>query len=160
MRPRAAIHDDFVARFHFGEGKRTASDLKLDEMETALGTRLPAAYRTFMKRHGVVYTPDILKEIVEKNLDHPDVQDILEPREAIVNTRAYWSGGMPDNVIGIASDCMGNMIGFHRQAVSSDDAPVVFFDHDFVEVYEVAPSFDEFLVWYLDHLRGRVGGRG
>jgi hypothetical protein len=31
---------------------------------------------------------------------------------------------------------------------------VVFFDHDFVEVHEIASSFDEFLAWYLDNLKG------
>jgi hypothetical protein len=102
-----------------------------------------------------VYTPDTLHEIVEANIDHPDIQNILDTAVAIEGTRAYWSGGMPKDVIGVASDGMGNMIGFSRQAMASDDAPVVFFDHDLVEVYEVAPSFDEFLTWYLEHLKGR-----
>jgi len=66
---------------------------------------------------------------------------------------------MPDDIIGVASDCMGNMIGFRRQAETSDDAPVVFFDHDFVEVSELARSFDEFLSWYLDHLKGQLSPR-
>jgi hypothetical protein len=87
-------------------------------------------------------------------MDHPDIQEFLKPKEAIQNTKLYWSAGMPENVIGIASDCMGNMIGFHRQATPSDDAPVVFFDHDFVKVRQLASSFDEFLSWYLDHLKG------
>lgn len=65
---------------------------------------------------------------------------------------------MPDDIIGVASDCMGNIIGFRRQTEPSEDAPVVFFDHDFVEVYELAPSFDEFLTWYLDHLKGQLTG--
>ena len=64
---------------------------------------------------------------------------------------------MPDDIIGVASDCMGNMIGFRRQAETSDDAPVVFFD--FVEVSELARSFDEFLSWYLDHLKGQLSPR-
>ena len=106
-----------------------------------------------MTCHGLVYTPETLQEIVAENIDHPDIQNINDPVEAIAGTKAYWSGGMPEDVLGVGGDCMGNMIGFRRQAARSEDSPVVFFDHEFVEVYEVAPSFDEFLQWYLDHLR-------
>jgi hypothetical protein len=155
MRSRIAIHHDFVARFHVGERPVPVNDSRLDEIEAQLNTRLPGAYRDFMTRQGAVYTPETLNEIVEGNIDHPDIQNILEPAEAIEGTIAYWSGGMPKDVIGVGSDCMGNMIGFRRQSTPSDDSPVVFFDHDFVEVYELAPSFDEFLAWYLHHLKGR-----
>ena len=154
MRTRTEIHRDFVERFHFGERNGTVPEAQLDAIESELETKLPAAYREFMTRHGPVYTSDTLHEIAEGNIDHPDIQNVLDPAEAIEGTKAYWSGGMPNDVIGIGSDCMGNMIGFRRQAKASDDAPVVFFDHDFVEVYEVAPSFDEFLAWYLDNLKG------
>jgi hypothetical protein len=154
MRSRLAIQDDFVARFHFGERHGPASDAQLDAIEVELNTKLPKAYRDFMTRHGSVYTPDVLHQIVARNFDHPDTQNILDPAEVIDNTKAYWSGGMPEDVIGVGSDCMGNMIGFRRQTTASDDAPVVFFDHDLVELYDVASSFDEFLTWYLEHLTG------
>jgi hypothetical protein len=157
MRTRADIHESFVARFHLGGHRTPVTKEKLDAVEAALNTKLPAAYRAFMAHHGVVHSPGIVEEIVNKNLEpHPDVQDFLEPQEAINNTRGYWSAGMPENVIGIASDCMGNMIGFERQDSVRDDAPVLFFDHDFVEVHEIAPSFDDFLAWYLDNLKGQL----
>jgi hypothetical protein len=156
MRSRTAIHRDFVARFHFGKRGASVSQLELDEMEAELGTKLPASYRDIMTRHGAVYTPEILQEIVEKNLDHPDVQIIERPREAVKCTKVWWSAGMPDDVIGVAWDCMANTIGFRRQTTPSEDASVVLFDHDIVEVSEVAASFDEFLAWYLDHLKGHL----
>jgi cell wall assembly regulator SMI1 len=155
MRTRGDIHREFVERFHVGDRDGPVSDSQLDAIEAELNTRLPRGYREFMARHGPVYTPDTLQEIVEGNIDHPDIQNILNPAEAVDGTKAYWSAGMPSDVIGIGSDCMGNMIGFRRQEGPSDDSPVVFFDHDFLEVYEVAPSLDEFLAWYLDHLKGR-----
>lgn len=155
MRTRLDIQEAFVARFHLGEERTVVTSEQLDIVEAALNTKLPAAYRQFMIRHGVVHSQRILGEIVDNNLEHPDVQDFLEPQQAIDDTKIYWSAGMPENLIGIASDCMGNMIGFHRQERLSDDAPVLFFDHDFVEVNEMAPSFDEFLAWYLDHLKGQ-----
>ena len=155
MRTRATIHRDFVERFHVGERHGPVSDSQLDAIEAKLNTKLPVAYREFMTGYGPVYTPDTLHEIVEGNIEHPDIQNILDPVEAIEGTKAYWSGGMPEDVIGVGSDCMGNMIGFRRQASVANDAPVVFFDHDFVDVNEIASSFDEFLSWYLEHLKGR-----
>jgi hypothetical protein len=153
MRTRADIQEAFIARFHLG-GKRTqVTAQQLDIVEKALNTTLPTAYREFMIRHGVVHSQGILEEIVDKKLEpHPEVQDFLEPQETIESTKGYWSAGMPESVIGIASDCMGNMIGVHRQDSRTDDAPVMFFDYDIVEVNEIAQSFDEFLSWYLDHL--------
>ncbi len=85
---------------------------------------------------------------------HPNIQDFLSADEAVANSRGYWAAGMPDDVIGVASDCMGNMIGFRRSGEQSDDLPVVFFDHDFVTVTELAPSFDECLRWYLRRADG------
>jgi len=154
MLSRTAIHEAFVARFHFGKQPEPATDAELDSIENALETKLPTAYRQFMTRFGVVHTPRILDEIVERALSHPDVQDFLSAKEVVECTKMYWSAGMPQHVIGVASDCMGNMIGFQNTHDRRDDAPVLFFDHDFVEVSEIARSFDEFLAWYLDHLNG------
>ena len=154
QRTREQLHDRFVESFHVGDAPSVVSEQELDRVELNLKTRLPASYRSFMSRHGIVHTPRVLDMICERNVDHPDVQDFLEPQEAIDDTRSYWAAGMPNDIIGIASDCMGNMIGFRRRSQTDDDAPVVFFDHDFVTAYNVAPSFDEFLAWYLDHLKG------
>jgi hypothetical protein len=152
MHSRTAIHDRFVARFHFGSPPVPACEEDLDQVEAELNTKLPNAYRQFMTRHGKVYTPDILRAIVDQNLDHVDLQNIDSPKEAIEGTKGYWSAGMPPDVIAIANDCMGNMIGFHRHLESLEDAPVIFFDHDFIEVYPIEASFDALLLWFLDHL--------
>lgn len=156
MRLRDIIHDQFVARFHSGQRPKPAKSEQVQLIESELNTRLPRAYHQFVTRFGAIYTPSILREIADKQIDHIDIQQFLEPSETVEDNRGYWSAGMPDDVIGIACDCMGNMIGFHRQDQTVDDAPVIFFDHEFVEVYEVANSMDEFLSWYLDHLEGRL----
>jgi hypothetical protein len=154
MRTRTGIHDEFVSRFHAGTRPVPVAARQLDKIEEALNTRLPEAYRQFMMRHGAVYTPSILDEIADRKLAKPDIQEFLKPKQAIENTKMCWSGEMPTDIVGVASDGMGNLIGFRRQLASSDDSPVVFFDHEYVEVSEVFPSFDEFLAWYLDHLKG------
>jgi hypothetical protein len=152
MGARLEIHQQFVDRFHFGELPRPVTDSELDGVEIALHTVLPSSFRTFMMRFGAVYTPGILDAICNKGLDHPDVQDVLTPDESIENTKGYWSAGMPADVIGVASDCMGNMFGFRRCRQRCDDLPIVFFDHDFNETSKVSESFDAFLEWYLSHI--------
>lgn len=154
MRTRTDIHRDFVDRFHIGDCQGPVSEAQLDRIESELATKLPIAFRQFMTKYGPVYTPDTLSEITEGKIDHPDIQYILDPAEVIEGTKGYWVAGMPEDVVGVASDCMGNLIGFRRQSKVSDDAPVVFFDHDFIEVDQIANSFDEFLAWYIDNLKG------
>jgi hypothetical protein len=156
MLSRAAIQGAFIARFHHGELKSQFTVGQLDKIEAELRTKLPASYREFACRYGAAFAPSILGEIVKKDSDHPDVQNFFGPKEVIDDTKCYWSGGMPEDIIGFASDCMGNMFGFKRESKVLDDAPVVFFDHDFVDAAEVAPSFDAFLNWYVEHLTGRI----
>lgn len=154
---RGELHELFVQRFHFGNPPLPCTEVDLNVFEDMLGTTLPSSYREFMRWHGRVYTPDILDEIVERGFEHPDLQDILSPSEAIQNTKAYWSGGMPENLVGVASDCMGNMIGFQRELKLGErpaDVPVWFFDHDLNKVHAVASSFDEFISWFVKHLEG------
>ena len=154
-RGRDELYTQFVKQFHAGKKPRGCSDADLDKMEKALHATLPASYRKFMRCHGNVYTPSILDLITDRKLDHVDMQELFRPATAAKNTKMYWSGGMPDEFIGIATDCMGNMIGFTRgqpEAERPDDLPVWFFDHDYVEVSRIADGFDDFLMWYVETL--------
>ena len=153
MHNRSAIHKAFVDRFCSGQLSSPIPNQELDAIEADLDTKLPCSYREFMVRHGAVFCPAVLDEITDRGLEFPDVQQFLEPKAAVEETKGDWTAGMPRDVIGIASDCMGNMIGFRRQSEPVDDAPVIFFDHDYVEVSQIADSFDAFLGFYLDHLK-------
>ena len=57
MDQRIDLYDRFVAKFHIGDRPLPVSVQDLDTVEAALGTKLPAAYRLFMARHGAIYTP-------------------------------------------------------------------------------------------------------
>ncbi len=153
---RTQIHEQFAKRFHssISGAPKLLTNAEVDYIETSLDTKLPTAYRHFVTRTGQVHTRRILDELSERGLDYPDIQDFLTSDEAVKNTKGYWAAGMPHYVIGFASDCMGNMIGFRRSSTQLDDAPVLFFDHDYVTVSEIAATFDAFLSWYLSHLRG------
>lgn len=152
MDRRTALHDRFDAKFHFGDPPSPVSAEALGQLETDLKTKLPASYGAFMTHHGALFTPDILTAIADKQPDRVDVREFFQPKQAVDTTKSYWSAGMPRDFIGIAGDSMGNLIGFQRQSEPSDDAPVLFFDHDFVQVSRLATSFDDFLSWYLDNL--------
>ena len=142
----------FATRFNRLEPRNLASPLDLDEMERVLQTLLPQSYREFMLTHGELYAPGLLNLIVSHELDLYDLQNIMPPRQAIEDTHAYWEAGMPRYVIGFASDCMGNLFGFRRLRAARkrpNDCAVLVFDHDFVEVHRVAPSFESFLAAFL-----------
>lgn len=128
----------------------TSADL--DVVEATLDTRFCEAFRRFMTRHGPTFSPDILEALVNRGWEHPDLQQVFGAQELVEATRGYRSAGMPGDVIGFASDCMGNLFGFRRSDERQEDAPVVFFDHHELTVSEVATSFDELLDWYLVHL--------
>lgn len=112
-----------------------------------------------MAKYGGAYTPSLLSFICddpETNAndteDTFDIQNINPVDIAIGGTRAYWEGGMPSNLIGIANDCMGNLFCFERLPVNGliqDDVPILLFDHDYVVVRRVSSSFTELLQWFL-----------
>lgn len=77
------------------------------------------------------------------------LSELAEVREG---TKSYRSAGMPEHLIGFASDSMGNLFCFRRVTPASpraDDAEVWFFDHEFCGESRVASGFDEWLLSYL-----------
>jgi hypothetical protein len=114
-------------------------------IEAELGTVLPQSYLQFIHTHGAPFTPSILSLIVESGRDAPDIREFKTPEEAVRDSRLYWSGGMSEELIGLASDCMGSMFCFRRQPAGRarpDDAEVWFFDHDYCAEHKLADSFD------------------
>ena len=155
MADRNSLHQQFTDAFHAGDASTPATDAQLDAANAACRITLPTAFRAFAKSVGNVYTPNILDAITDRDLDHPDVQNFMLVTDIAAETSAYWQAGMPHNVVAFASDGMGNLFAFSRDVhdVVPDDAPVLFFDHDFMTVETVADSFDAFLSWFLDNIR-------
>ena len=120
-------------------------------MEESLDTLLPAAYREFLITCGALFVPKLWDSVVRQELGVEPVREFFSHEEVAGDTRLYWSGGMPADLIGVASDGCGNMFGFRRSSRSTprpDDLPVLFFDHDFVRVVKVADSFEAWLRWF------------
>jgi hypothetical protein len=149
---RADIHKLFVFEFHQGTLPAPATVSDVRRVERELGTALPQSYLTFIQTHGSVRTPSLLSLIADGEHESGDLMVICEIAEVIKGTRGYWSAGMSDQLIGFASDSMGNLFCFRRVEPGShrmDDAEVWFFDHEFCKVKKIADGFDAWLFSYL-----------
>ena len=141
---RTDIQKTFIQKFHEGDIERESVDVIL-QIEKNLDTVLPQSYLDFMSNYNVVYTPSLLDLIVEEDADLHDLQNITSIKDTIEGTKMYWSGGMPDDLIGFGNDSMGNMFCFKKLPPDSkrpDDLPVWIFDHDFNKVSQISDSFD------------------
>ena len=155
MGERVSLYARFAARFA-ADGldgpARPCDPAALDQAEETLDTLLPVAYRKFVTACGPLFVPTLCDAVVQLELGAEPVREFFSPPEVALDTRLYWSGGMPSDFIGVASDGCGNMFGFRRfprDGPRPDDSPVLFFDHDFVRVVEASGSFDGWLSWFL-----------
>jgi hypothetical protein len=158
MSERGNLHARFATRYA-ADGldgpARPCEVAAIDQVEESLDTHLPAAYREFLAACGPLFVPDLWDAVEQQELGAEAVREFFSPAEVIRDTRLCWSGGMPADFIGIASDGCGNMFGFRRSPRGSprpDDLPVLFFDHDFVRVIEVATSFEGWLRWFVERV--------
>lgn len=154
---RTEIHTRFCELFA-SPGPMPIPLQQLVAAESELGTKLPQSYVDFATRFGAVKTPELLNlmtggesEIAPEGARR-DIRRFLPAEEIVEATRVYWSGGMEDWLIAIASDCMGNVFGFRKMngETRSGEAAVFFFDHDFCKIKEEEAGFD---VWLESFVR-------
>lgn len=101
---------------------------------------------------GKLWTPDILSTVVEMEAQLHSLQDFLSSSEVIDTTAGWRAIGMPEDLVAFANDAGGNLFCFSRSLCAEkrlEDAPVLFWDHEFNETLEVAPSFMSFLDSYV-----------
>ncbi len=135
--------------------------LDIASAEQELATVLPQSYITFMQKYGAVQTPSVLSLIVDGEHEHWDLMAISKIAELIEGTKSYWSAGMSEQLVGFATDSMGNLFCFRRvgpKTPRADDAEVWFFDHEFCSDSKVADSFDQWLLSYLKLKRDDLAG--
>lgn len=148
---RSEIHDKFIKEFHYGEVEKPTMD-EIRQIEIELNTVLPQSYIEFLSNYGEAYAPSLLDLVVDEDSELHDLQNITSVKKTIEATKLYWSGGMPDDLIGLGNDSMGNMFCFKkidRASERPDDLPVWFFDHDFAEVSRISNSFDSWLEAFI-----------
>jgi hypothetical protein len=151
---RTDLYSCFARQFALDrmEPMGPCDDARINRIEDALETMLPCSYREFLTRCGPLFVPRLSDSIEHTELGINLVREFFTPEEVVRDTRLYWSGGMPSDFIGIASDGCGNMFGFRREQARTDDSPVLFFDHDFVSVKQDADAFDSWLARFLNEV--------
>jgi hypothetical protein len=151
------IYNDFLDVWCRGYYKTHKTSRKKFEMiEAELGFKFPPSYREAMISFGasdVMIT--LLDTIVDQNLDLRDVTEIIRPAKIYKEMIGGQKAGMPNHLIPIASDCMGNSFCFstHEVSDSAKEIPIYFFDHDFDEVDLEADCFEDWLKAYLNIIR-------
>ncbi|HZF28241.1 MAG TPA: SMI1/KNR4 family protein [Gammaproteobacteria bacterium] len=121
----------------------------LDAVEREFKIALPAAYREYMTNFGAGGpTSDLLHSIVEADLDTHDLGQIYSPDGIGKMTTGWRRNGMPEELVAVAGDGMGNQFCFHIGEcgdMRKDDARVWFFDHDVLQAEDTANGFEEWI---------------
>jgi hypothetical protein len=111
---------------------------------------LPQTYKDAIAEYGAPYTTAaLLNVIVDRQLDIDDVAEFHTPNEIASATQNWRAMGLPPDLVAFACDGSGNFFCFKPEDQPDSDA-VWFFDHDLIEVYEVAPSFEEWMRQFCD----------
>ncbi len=158
MAGRAELHRDFAVQFHAGKRLRPATEAHVTDAEAALGVVWPESYRQFALAYGAVYSPAILRLVVDHKSDFSDVQQFLTPKQSVTETRR-WRLEPQGGCVAIASDCSGSFFAFRHlpeAAPRPDDAAVWLYDYEAGTVEMEAASFDEWLGRFLAIQNPRV----
>lgn len=125
----------------------------LDMVEAELSIRLPLDYRQQVIEVGLPSMGlDLLEAVSDAGMfAPPDVDQFLKPDEIIETTEDWRDIGLPDTLVAIASDSMGNLFCFATGDMqhAQPTAPIYFWDHDFDDTSFVANSFSVWLERYL-----------
>jgi len=134
-----------------GSGRRQ-SESGLSKVEAAFKVRLPAPYREFLKTYGNVSTQQLMTSdaIVDNSLDLLFV--FFSAREILEETKSYRRGGLPPDLICIASGILGNPFCFRVPECNERegrDAPVSLYMMDDQEEVLLAPTFVDWIASFL-----------
>lgn len=144
------LFEKFIARWvHPNYPPRPVQAWEFTEVEVRFGP-LPKAYKEAISKYGApAPSAALLETIVDNQLDVDYVSEFHTPSEIISATTDWGPLGLPSDLVAFACDANGNLFCFKPEDQPGSDA-VWFFDHDLIEVYEVAPSFREWMRQFCD----------
>jgi len=124
----------------------------LKRVETAFALTLPDDYTRQVTAAGLPWAPDLLTAIVDRRLHMHDLSHLCTPTEIIEETTDWRPIGLPENLLVIASDSMGNKFCFDITQLSdgpTQKAAIYFWDHDFGDTSKVASSFSTWIAGFV-----------
>ncbi len=130
----------------------------LRSVETEYSISLPEDYFSQVVAVGLPWAPALLEAILDRNLDLHDLSSLCSPKEIVEETEGWRPIGMPDHLLVIGGDCMGNKFCFDIPELSDGVKPsaaVFFWDHDFDETTKISGSFSEWIASYIDPWKKR-----
>ena len=111
----------------------------LESAQAALGFKFPDDYIAQVLDTGLPqggFPVEAYEALDAQEVETFLVDSFFTPEEIVRLTRDYWSAGMPAEVVGFAYDNGGNMFCFHQT-----EPGVWIFDHDYITVTQLAPTF-------------------
>jgi hypothetical protein len=146
--------DLFFEKFNKSDTVENTLGSKIDELEKLYHIHLPIDHKDFIGKYSSMWTPDILDIIVDNDIELNDVQEFWSVEEIIEDRKSGFTSIQKDDLIGFASDCMGNVFAFKKAELNIENpqANVYFFDHDMDTLAIEAPSFTAFVERYLSTL--------
>lgn len=125
----------------------------LDAAENQLTIKFPQDYRFQILSVGLPSpTLALLSAISDQDIDLHDLSSLYQPSEIISSTLDWRKIGMPEYLVAIGSDSLGNQFCFDERDLKSGRAaqsPVFHWDHDFSYTEQMAPSFSVWIGSYL-----------
>src|SRR5437899_1639627 len=95
----------FVYRFNKNSDSKPASLSNIASLEKCLNILLPTDYKEFLQNYGDLWTPNIVKIIVDNHLPINDVQDFWDTEKIIYDKSNEWTSNLNFDIIPFASDC-------------------------------------------------------
>jgi hypothetical protein len=123
--------------------------------ERQLGTLFPRCLMDFLSVYGdLTVSIDLLDVAVERELNLRVPAEFLNCAKIVRTTEGWVQAGMPRDLIAFATSATGDMFCVRRLDPGTDsrldDMPIWYFDHEFVEVEQVASSLTAWLKGFID----------
>lgn len=98
-------------------------EIDLRKVETKCNISFPEDYFSQVIAVGLPWAPTLLTAIVDRNLDLHDLSNLCSPTEIVEETEGWRPIGMPDRLLVIGRDCMGNKFCFDIPELSEGVKP-------------------------------------
>lgn len=126
----------------------------LERVERALDIRFPQDYKDQLILVGAVYTDlDLLSAIISFESELADLNQLFTPSDIETETVRWRDIGMPETLVAIGSDSLGNKFCFDAsdlEDANRQGAPVWYWDHDLLYTKKVGSSFSDWIERYND----------